>query len=388
MLGLNRLKTAVGQGLWLLQNGGLRQKIEDLERRALELEEREAKRWEALGTRLDSLLNELRDLSRKVEVVEGFTREGFQLDHGRWSELGLRLDAFARDVAGNAANAEQRLQDIGITAQGAHDRAVEVLRKADQIDYLMRSRSRVFGHEMFLDPSDSIVSPFLLRDGYFEPYETALIASQIRPGDVVLDIGANIGYYTLILARLVGETGRVYAFEPDPTNFELLKKNVRANGYQNVVYIKKAVSDRSGPLSLYLCPDNKGDHRIYDSRDDRASITVEAVTLDEHFADFQGQINFIKMDIQGAEGRAIKGMLRLLDCHRETSMITEFWPAGLHRSGVPAQVYLSDLERLGFQLFRIDEDEETTELTSREELLAKYPATREEFGNIYCARSA
>ncbi len=388
MLGLNRLRNAISGGLWLVSGRGLRQKIEDLERRSQLLEDANAERWQVLSGQLDQLIREIRGLHNAISGIDERTAEGFRLDHLRWAEQGSRLDAFARDVSNNAASVERRLNDIGITAQGGHDRVVEVLDKAHQIDHLMRSRSRVFGHEMFLDPSDSIVSPFLLRDGYFEPYETAIIASQIRPGDVVLDIGANIGYYTLILARLVGETGRVYAFEPDPANFELLKKNVRANGYQNVVYVKKAVSDQSGPLSLYLCPDNKGDHRIYDSQDNREVVEIEAVSLDEHFSEFQGEINFIKMDIQGAEGRAVRGMRRLLSRHPETSMITEFWPAGLERSGISATDYLSDLENLGFKLFRIDEEEETTEPISTAELLEKYPATREDFGNIYCSRSA
>jgi FkbM family methyltransferase len=306
----------------------------------------------------------------------------------RWDELGSRLDSFANDVRQSDAQAEQRLSCIGDTAQGAHDRAFDALRKVDQIDGLLRSRSRVFGHEMFLDPTDSIVSPLLLRDGYFEPYETTLIEAEIRPGDVVLDIGANIGYYTLIFARLVGERGRVYAFEPDPTNFRLLKKNVRANGYHNVIFVQKAVADKAGQLPLFLCPDNKGDHRLFDSHDDRASINIDVTTLDEHFAEFQGEINFIKMDIQGSEARAVRGMEKLLRRFPDVRIISEFWPAGLKRSGVDARAYLSDLDRLGFRLFRIDEDAETTEPTTAEELLSLFPDDREPFTNLYCARCA
>jgi len=218
----------------------------------------------ALGGRLDQLVQELGSLSGQVTRRLGQIDERgalqAELAERRWCELGSRLDTFAMDVQQSACRTELRLSNIGDTAQGAHDRAFDALRKVHQIDDLLRSRSRVFGHEMFLDPTDSIVSPTLLRDGYFEPYETTLIESEIRPGDVVLDIGANIGYYTLIFARLVGERGRVYAFEPDPTNFRLLKKNVRANGYQNVIFVKKAVADSSGSMPLYLCPDNKGDH--------------------------------------------------------------------------------------------------------------------------------
>lgn len=423
MLGLNSLVSAIRGSLWLVRGGGLRHELMELDRRAAALQQQTAtldqltaaldqrsaaieeraaaieERTAALAWSVDHHLTELTGrfdiLLREFSSIQGGLQRIEQqvvttgnLDHGRWRELGERLDAFSGEVAGTAFRTEQRLSNIGDTAQGAHDRAYDALRKVDQIDDLLRSRSRVFGHEMFLDPTDSIVSPMLLRDGYFEPYETTLIESVVKPGDVVLDIGANIGYYTLIFARLVGEQGRVYAFEPDPTNFQLLKKNIRANGYHNVVFINKAVAEVSGPLSLYLCPDNKGDHRIFASEDDRNAIPIQATTLDEHFTDYQGKIDFIKMDIQGSEGRAVRGMQKLLRKHRDVKIITEFWPAGLRRSGIEAKEYLADLEGQGFGLYRIDEDEETTESTTSEELLSLYPDTREEFGNLYCARSA
>jgi len=116
---------------------------------------------------------------------------------------------------------------------------------------------------------------------------------------VVVDIGANIGYYTLIFARLVGEQGRVFAFEPDPANFSLLAKNVAVNNYHNVELIQKAVSDQTGNARLYLSPKSTVDHRIYSSNDNRKFIDVEAVRLDDYFLDNNGKIDFIKMDIQG-----------------------------------------------------------------------------------------
>lgn len=385
MLGLNRLASTLKGGFWLVRGGGLRQRLDQLEQRAAVLEQLEQKRWGELSDRLDRLVAELGSLAGRVESGTASIQ---RIQTERWTALQSKLEAFTRDVEQNAVRTELRLSDLGATAQGAHDRAYDAMRTVHQIDHLLRSRSRVFGHEMFLDPTDSIVSPLLLRDGYFEPYETTLIESEIRPGDTVLDIGANIGYYTLIFARLVGEHGRVYAFEPDPTNFRLLKKNVRANGYHNVVFVNKAVADVSGTMSLYLCPDNKGDHRLFDSHDDRQSITIETTTLDELFSEFQGEIHFIKMDIQGSEARAVRGMENLLRKHRDLRIMTEFWPAGLRRSGIGAPEYLSDLERHGFRLFRIDEEGETTEPTSPEELLSLFPDDREAFSNLYCARPA
>lgn len=306
MLGLNRVASAVRDSLWLVRKDGLRQRLDALEQRAEALEQ------------------------------------------------------LARELHAHARQTEQQLQSLHADLRASLDQTVE-------INELLRSRSRVFGHEMFLDPADPVVSPQLLRNGYFEPFQTALIESEIRPGDVVLDVGAKIGYYTLIFARLVGEHGRVYAFEPDPAQFQLLKKNVRANGYQNVVVMNKAVSDAT------QC---------------RCVGTVGTTALDDHFGEFQGEINFIKLDIQGAEGRAVRGMTHLLERYPEVRLVTEFRPAALLRAGIPAREYLADLEKFGFQLFRIDEAEETAEPTSADELLARFPDDCEEHADLYCARCA
>src|SRR5258708_4633510 len=161
----------------------------------------------------------------------------------------------------------------------------------------------VHGHPMVLHEAkiDRYISPALRASGIFEPFETELAKVLIKPGDVVLDLGANIGYYTLLFARLVGPAGRVYAFEPEPANCALLKKNVELNGYENVVLVSKAVSNQTGLGKLFLCDFNQGDHRLYDSKDGRPHIEIETVELDRFFHNYGGSFDFIKFDIQGAE---------------------------------------------------------------------------------------
>jgi len=88
---------------------------------------------------------------------------------------------------------------------------------------------------MYIDSRDTTVGTSLLKWGFFEKYETKLFKKSIKRGMVVLDIGANIGYYTLLAARLVGDEGKVFAFEPDPYNYSLLRKNIEANRYNNVI---------------------------------------------------------------------------------------------------------------------------------------------------------
>jgi len=226
---------------------------------------------------------------------------------------------------------------------------------------------KVFGHKMYLDSTDSSGLSF---SGIHEPFTTQLVMKEISKGDVVLDIGANIGYYTLIFAKLVGKEGKVFAFEPEPNNFSLLKKNIAINGYENVVLIEKAVSNKSGKARLYLAEEHSGDHRIYESEVilGRKSIEIETVKLDDYFKGYKGRIDFLKMDIQGVEPIALKGMETLLEKHRP-KILTEFWPAGLKQFGIDPVEYFNLLVIKGFKLYDINEDDDTVEPANINKLL-------------------
>lgn len=239
----------------------------------------------------------------------------------------------------------------------------------------------VQGHKMFLDSKDSLN---LSIHGSHEEYETRLIREQIRKGDVVLDVGANIGYYTLIFAELVGESGKVFAFEPDPTNFNLLKQNVENNGYKNVVLINKAVSAQNGRLKLFLSEDNLADHRIYDSQDGRKFIEIESVRLDDYLKDYSGKIDFIKMDIEGSEYGAAQGMSGLLKKSENVKIISEFWPFGLQRSGVEPVEYLNVLLKYGFTLYELNEKSKELDSVDVAKLLKTYTVGKENHTNLLC----
>jgi FkbM family methyltransferase len=249
--------------------------------------------------------------------------------------------------------------------------------------HLRSDFAEVQGHKMFLDSIDSLK---LSINGIYEPLETELVTKEIKKGDVVLDIGANIGYYTLIFAKLVGEEGKVFAFEPDPTNYALLQKNVDLNGYTNVILVQKAVSNRTGKIKLYLCDDNKADNRIYNSHDGRQSTEIEAIRLDDYFKDYDGGVDFIKMDIQGAEGGAIQGMLDLIEKNRNVKITAEFWPVGLKRFGIEPEECLQLLAEHGFQLYNINERAKKIESVSIAKLLETYSPNKDEYTNLLCVR--
>lgn len=247
----------------------------------------------------------------------------------------------------------------------------------------------VLGHRMVLpDPArDRFIGPALSAAGVFEPVQTELLLHLVRPGDVALDLGAHVGYFTLLLARLVGPGGCVYAFEPDPDNFALLRHNVAANGYQNVVACPLAVSDRCGDARLFLSPDNTGDHQLYASAGGRGSVGVQAVTLDRYFEKYPGRVDVIKMDVQGCEHAALAGMRALVSRHDRLLLLAEFWPWGLTRAGAGPGGYLRDLELSGFALWDVREDAAAVQRTTPARLLEAYPSHPDRFTNLLAVRS-
>jgi FkbM family methyltransferase len=248
----------------------------------------------------------------------------------------------------------------------------------------------VHGHRMHLhEPAtDRFISAPLLAGAPYDVFETQLVLAHVRPGDVVIDLGAHVGYYTLLLARQVGPHGKVFAFEPDPANFELLRRNVEENGYGNVTLVRKAASDRNGTAQLYRSTDNQGDQRLYPSTEARPSVDVETVRLDDFFADSAIRLSLMKMDIQGCEAMALDGMREILARSPEVKLVCEFWPFGLRRSGSSPQRLLQLLAEHGFQLQQISAERQSVGLIEAEELLRRYPETEESFTNLFCARIA
>ena len=106
--------------------------------------------------------------------------------------------------------------------------------------------------KMYLDPNERVISKSIFLHKIWEPLESKLFCCSISKGDIVIDIGAHIGWYSLLASRRVGKEGIVYAFEPEPISFNILVKNIKLNDITNIVPIKKALSDSSGIQLLYI----------------------------------------------------------------------------------------------------------------------------------------
>ncbi len=252
------------------------------------------------------------------------------------------------------------------------------------IPFLKSNYTEIQGHKMFLDSKDPLN---LSISRIFEEFDTDLVKKVIKKGDIVLDLGANIGYYTLIFAKLVGESGKVYAFEPDPDNFRLLKKNIRINGYKNVILVNKAVSNKAVKTKLYISEIYTASHAIFDTGERRKSIEVDTVRLDDYFNDFHGKIDFIKMDVEGAEGGVIQGFSNFLNnATNIIKILTEFSPFLLKSSDVEAKEFLNLLLKFKFKIFTLNKNKKEIKVANVENLLKKYKPENRDYVNLYCVK--
>lgn len=216
---------------------------------------------------------------------------------------------------------------------------------------------------------DQFISRQIAEKGEWEPFETQIVAHFLRPGDVFVDIGANIGWYTLIAASIVGSRGRVYAFEPAKENYDIAARNLALNGFRKVTLEPLAISNGSGAATLFLSPENLGDHRLYESTEKRACEIVATTTIEKYFADKPTPIRVVKIDTQGSEGHIFEGIPDDFVTRRGiAAFIVEFWPVALAQSGSSAAALLRRMRALRLDCFAIHENASVLEPLSLETL--------------------
>ena len=188
---------------------------------------------------------------------------------------------------------------VGDPASSSDSRTSQVMRKpAAFMLNVLRKIPRpwdVNGYRLYLDQHDTL--GLTVRETW-EPNETRLTIGKVRQGNVFVDIGANIGYYTILASRLVGKSGKVFAFEPEPSNFEILAKNVELNKCDNVVLENKAVALKSGKLELFLFPNSSGGHKsfLFDGEFKR-SIEIAAISIDEFFEHIDTPVSYTHLTL-------------------------------------------------------------------------------------------
>jgi FkbM family methyltransferase len=197
-----------------------------------------------------------------------------------------------------------------------------------------------------------------LQNGVYEPEETKLIKSLVKKDDVCLDIGANIGYFTVLMAK---QCKLVYAYEPEPSNYQLLRKNIMLNKTFNIYVNHVALTENSGQAQLHLSAASHGMHRMFPSGLCNSFTTVRTQRFDEAWTN-QGKfhVDFIKIDIEGSELGALKGMKEMLSVNKST-MVMEFHPPSIQEYGAKPEDIYQFMKDLGYSIRLVpDIDNEIT----------------------------
>jgi FkbM family methyltransferase len=211
--------------------------------------------------------------------------------------------------------------------------------------------------------SDSEVDHRIMFGG-FEFAETQFLQRYLQPGMTVLDIGAHHGFYSLIASRAVKSSGVVHSFEPSPRESTHLRRNIRLNHCTNVRIHNFALGDSSGTATLYQADqrfDGFNSLRRQESVPEAAAVEVKLMTLDQFLAD-QGlpQIDFIKMDVEGAERSILEGASQLLESPSRPVILAEVYDVRTKAWGYPAAEIVHHLEAKGFQWFEPSEKKSLT----------------------------
>ncbi|HEV2499371.1 MAG TPA: FkbM family methyltransferase [Terriglobia bacterium] len=226
-------------------------------------------------------------------------------------------------------------------------------------DYLAvtRALNRFY---IYVDTRDLALGPPLLLEGEWEHGVTTFLLDLIKPDMTVVDVGANIGYFTLLAASLVGEKGIVYAFEPNPANFKLLQKNVIANWYVDRVRCSScALLDQPGQKDLRAADSIPGASSLFLTEAAGTSVhlhetvTVMTKTLDEIVQD---PVDVIKIDAEGSEPFILEGMKATLARSPRIKIVMEFNLQALQAAGKDSREFLKRIETLGLKVWQLTWD--------------------------------
>jgi FkbM family methyltransferase len=204
---------------------------------------------------------------------------------------------------------------------------------------------------------DVHVSASIAATGVWEPQETQFLLDTLRPGDVFVDVGANIGYFSLLASRLVGAAGAVLAFEPEAVNYSLLEANCRRNHCDNIRCFRAALGEENTSGTLYLNELNRGDHSLYPAGTDRTGQDISIVNGSRLISATHSLVNCIKIDTQGAECDVLRGLQELIVASAPgLIMIIEFSPMHLRNAGTNGRTLLDLLDVYDWQMYLMDSD--------------------------------
>jgi FkbM family methyltransferase len=237
------------------------------------------------------------------------------------------------------------------------------------------------GFKMFVDSRDVSIAPHLILEGVYEEHTDAVLRRIVKRGMHVVEIGANVGLFMLLMARAVGPSGSVYAFECDPTLARIARDNLEVNGLSRVGTVdERAVSKASGELEFRAALKHRGGGTLVHGlqqipelgETERETIVVHAVTLDQFAATYDRKIDFLKIDAEGAEPDIIRGGQSVFgNPAYPITVMMEFAPAFVRKGGMDPAIQLQELATTGFRFSRVDERRRRLVPADIAELLAR-----------------
>lgn len=218
-----------------------------------------------------------------------------------------------------------------------------------------------------------------LATGKYEPFTRELFEASLKPGMIIIDGGAHVGYFSLLAARIVGDNGKVFAFEPDPHNFSALLANVAKNHCTNITPLRKALYNSIGNITFYQSAGTISSSPVRQVLSGKVKkIQVPSTTLDMELDGLAVRNISIKLDIEGSEIIALQGMRDVFQKSESVHLFLEVNPPALNNAGFKPEDLIRELESLHFKVHFIDEANKT--------LLRVKGATMNQKGNLYCVR--
>ncbi|HKU75347.1 MAG TPA: FkbM family methyltransferase [Pyrinomonadaceae bacterium] len=270
--------------------------------------------------------------------------------------------------------------------------------KAEQLTYgrlaayFRKSREYVIGRkargitlltlddfELYVQEHDWDIGENLIETKLYEPHVTSFLKEHLQEGMTFVDVGANVGFFTLTAATKVGKSGKVVAVECNPLNVELIYMSLHRNGFDHVTVYPFAVGDAQKLMSFSWGFSNGFVDEL--AKDDDEAFIVQAVTLDSLLKN-ETRVDVIKMDIEGSEAKAWQGMQETIAKHHPVFLM-EFFPALLERvSGVKGDEFLNDVFACGYSAGVLRREQEMVTTQSTSEVIAEWEKDRELVGDV------
>ncbi len=325
--------------------------------------------------RIDVALDSARDTQARVEELEShilarvevLTRliserqPAWDSDHRLHDTLLRRLTAIERTVRASESPVAAVQPDVPGIAMELRD-----FLGGEEGDDPESTKIQIGPLELQIPRWDTVILPWVLEYGEWEPQVGRVLQELASPGAVVIDIGAHVGIFTVPLSARVGESGRVVAVEADPINARYLRRNIARSQCDNVIVLEVAATDRTGTVQLSRSiEDNTGDSRSYDVPGAGQVIAVPGLALDDVIV---GPVDLVKLDIQGTDHVAMRGMSRIIEQYHPT-FVTEFWPDAIREYGDDPVQVLAWFRELGYSWSAI-EAPDISDAQSNEEVCA------------------